>query len=50
LEDVLRYENLPGWKRLLDKLGSFFNRRFGVDWQKKDEKFWRDLQEKLKSQ
>jgi response regulator of citrate/malate metabolism len=49
LEDVLRYENLPGWKRLLDKLGGFFNRRFGADWQKKDEKFWRDLQEKLKS-
>ena len=50
LEDMLRYENLPGWKRLLDRLGGFFNLRFGTDWQQKDEKFWRDFQEKLKNQ
>jgi DNA-binding NtrC family response regulator len=50
LEDMLRYENLPGWKRLLNKLGGFFNLRFGADWQKKDETFWRDFQEKLKDQ
>ncbi|MBI5585926.1 MAG: response regulator [Deltaproteobacteria bacterium] len=50
LEDVLRYENLPGWQRLLDKLGGFFNVRFGTDWQQQDAKFWRDFQEKLKNQ
>jgi len=50
LEDILRYEELPGWKRQLEKLGGFFNLRFGADWQKKDEKFWRAFLEKLKGQ
>jgi CheY-like chemotaxis protein len=25
LEDVLRYETMPGWKRLFENLGDFFN-------------------------
>jgi DNA-binding response OmpR family regulator len=40
LEDVLRYENMPGWKRLFEKLGDFFNKRFGPDWQGLESKFW----------
>ena len=45
LEDVLRYENMPGWKRLFDTLGDFFNKRFGPDWQKKEEKFWKEFKD-----
>jgi len=30
------------WWRWLDRLGSFYNRRFGSDWQKKDEQFWKN--------
>jgi CheY-like chemotaxis protein len=35
LEDVLKYEYLPGWKRLLEKLKGFFDRIFEPDWEKK---------------
>ena len=35
LEDLLKYKYLPGWKRLLEKLGGFFNTQFGTDWEKK---------------
>lgn len=47
LEDILTLENLPGWKRLFEKLGGFFDVRFGPDWQKAEEEFWRDFNEKL---
>jgi DNA-binding response OmpR family regulator len=49
LEDVLRYEALPAWRRLFEKLGDFFNLRFGPDWQKKEDKFWKDFNDRLKS-
>jgi DNA-binding response OmpR family regulator len=48
LEDVLRYENMPGWKRLFENLGGFFIKRFGQEWQAKDSKFWKDFNEKIK--
>lgn len=48
LEDVLRYETMPGWKRLFEKLEDFFSKRFGPDWQNTDEKFWKDFNEKMK--
>lgn len=48
LEDVLRYETMPGWKRLFEKLEDFFSKRFGPDWQNKDEKFWKEFNEKMK--
>jgi CheY-like chemotaxis protein len=35
LEDVLVHEHKPGWERLLDKLGDYFNERFGSEWKKK---------------
>jgi CheY-like chemotaxis protein len=47
LEDILTLENLPGWKRLFEKLGGFFDVRFGPDWQKAEGEFWRDFNEKL---
>jgi DNA-binding response OmpR family regulator len=49
LEDVLRYESAPGWKRLFEKLGGLFNARFGADWQKADESFWKEFQQRLES-
>lgn len=47
LEDVLRYENLPGWARLLQNLGGFFNSRWGENWKRIDEKFWKNFDEKI---
>jgi len=45
LEDVLRYEYLPGWKLLFEKLKGFFTGRWGENWQKADEKFWKEFDE-----
>ena len=47
LEDVLRYENLPGWGRLLQNLGGFFNSRWGENWKRTDGKFWKEFDEKI---
>ena len=33
----------PTWKLLFDKLGDFFDRRFGPDWKEKDQEFWNDF-------
>ena len=49
LEDVLPYEPLPGWRRLMDQLGNYFNHRFGSDWQREDPPFWKEFNEKLKT-
>lgn len=49
LEAVLRCDRLPGWKRLFEKLGDFFNLRFGPDWQKPESAFWKDFNDKLET-
>jgi hypothetical protein len=41
LEDVLHYEYLPGWKRLLEKLKGSFDKKFEKDWEKKVGMDWR---------
>ena len=46
LEDVVKYEYLPGWKLLFEKLKGFFTGRWGENWQKRDEKFWKEFEEK----
>ena len=46
LEDVLKYEYLHGWKLLFEKLKGFFTGRWGENWQKRDEKFWKEFEEK----
>jgi DNA-binding response OmpR family regulator len=33
----------PPWKLLFDKLGDYFNERFGEDWKEKDKVFWKDF-------
>ena len=33
----------PPWKLLFEKLGDYFDRRFGPDWKEKDQEFWSDF-------
>ena len=40
LEDVLTYEHRSGWKRVFERLGGFFNKTFGPEWQKDEKTFW----------
>jgi DNA-binding NtrC family response regulator len=47
LEDVLKYENLNGWGRLLETLKGLFNVRWGENWKKVDEKFWKEFDERI---
>jgi len=42
LEDVLKYEYLPGWKRLLEQLKGFFDSKFESDWEKKTGLIWQE--------
>lgn len=42
LEDVLKYDYLPGWKRLFEKLEGFFDSQFESDWEKKTGMRWKE--------
>ncbi len=42
LEDVLKYEYLPGWRRVLEKLKGFFDNKFESDWEKKTGLHWQE--------
>ncbi len=33
----------PPWKFLFEKLGSYFDERFGADWKEKDKEFWSEF-------
>lgn len=33
----------PPWQLLFDKLGKYFDERFGKDWKEKDKSFWADF-------
>ena len=33
----------PPWRLLFDKLGSYFDERFGTGWKEKDKSFWSDF-------
>ncbi len=33
----------PTWKLLFDRLGKFFDERFGPDWKEKDKAFWSEF-------
>jgi CheY-like chemotaxis protein len=43
LEDVLSLSFQPGWKRVFEKLGGFFNAKFGPGWQKNEKEFWESV-------
>ena len=47
LEDVVLGEGKPVWEKLFDRLGGYFNKRFGPDWREKD-RFFKEFEEKLK--
>jgi len=46
LEDVVLGGGKPVWKKVFDKVGELFNRRFGPDWKERDA-FFRDFQKTL---
>ena len=33
----------PPWKLLFEKLGDFFDKRFGAEWKAKDQEFWSEF-------
>jgi len=45
LEDLLaaRAGGTPPWKLLFDRLGGFFDQRFGEGWQDRDRAFWSEF-------
>ena len=47
LEDVVLEDGKPVWKRLFDKLGSYFDNRFGSDWKERDH-FFKEFQDARK--
>jgi CheY-like chemotaxis protein len=47
LEDVVLGGGKSAWEKLFDKLGSFFNKRFGPDWKKRDA-FFKEFENELK--
>jgi DNA-binding response OmpR family regulator len=49
IEDVVMGEGKPVWKKLFEKLGDYFNKRFGPDWKERD-KFLREFEASLKEE
>jgi CheY-like chemotaxis protein len=47
LEDVVLGGGKPVWQKLFDKLGDYFNKRFGSDWKEKDT-FFKEFEEELR--
>jgi len=47
LEDVVIGGGKPVWHKLFDKLGGYFKKRFGPDWQEQD-RFFKEFVEELK--
>jgi hypothetical protein len=47
LEDVATGGGKPVWEKLFERLGSYFNKRFGPDWKEKD-RFFKEFEEQLK--
>jgi PleD family two-component response regulator len=47
LEDVVMGGGKPVWQKLFDRMGAFFNKRFGTDWKERD-RFFKEFEEELK--
>ena len=47
LEDVVLDGQKSIWLKLFDRMGNYFNRRFGPDWKEKD-KFFKEFEESLR--
>lgn len=48
LEEIIEKHGQPAWISLFDRLGGFFNKRFGPGWREKDE-FIREFEESLRA-
>lgn len=46
LEDVILGTHKQAWRKLFDKLGDYFNKRFGPDWKELD-RFFSEFEEEL---
>lgn len=46
LEDVVLGGGKPVWHNVFDKLGEYFKKRFGPDWEEKD-RFFKEFEEEL---
>jgi CheY-like chemotaxis protein len=47
LEEVVLGKGKPLWIKFFDRLGGYFNRRFGPDWKERDH-FFKDFEESLR--
>jgi DNA-binding NtrC family response regulator len=47
LEDVLKLNYHTVWQKALDHVGTLFNKKFGSDWRKTEDDFWKDFEKKL---
>jgi len=48
LEDVFLGGGKPAWQKLFDKMGNYFNKKFGPVWKEKDE-FFIEFEEELRT-
>ncbi|UCD78367.1 MAG: response regulator [Desulfobacterales bacterium] len=49
IADVVLKEGQPVWGKLFDKLGTFFNTRFGPDWKERN-KFFEEFEQTIRQQ
>jgi PleD family two-component response regulator len=49
LEDVVLGTKKQAWQKLFDKLGGYFNKRFGPDWKERD-RFFKEFEEELRKE
>ena len=47
IEDVVMGGGKPVWQKLFDRLGSYFNKRFGPDWKEQD-RFFKEFEKELR--
>jgi DNA-binding NtrC family response regulator len=47
LEDVVLKDKKSVWLKFFDRLGTYFNKRFGPDWEEKD-RFFKEFKESMK--
>jgi CheY-like chemotaxis protein len=43
LEDVLTLSPKPSWQNLFNRLGGYFDRTFGSEWQQDEKVFWEEV-------
>lgn len=47
LEDIVTDKGASLWQKLFDRMGGYFNKRFGPDWKEKD-RFFQEFEEEMK--